>query len=195
METLHNSSTAYIQPVKERSFKSATILGNNLLQTFPPWPNGGTVHPLWKESFFLMRSFLSYNKVSTPKTTRFIQHHLRISLNTNGLFNDFRTQVLWWCGGWLSPTMANSPLVFIEKGVKINGAYYQSEILQSQLEPNADELYPNATGFFNKILHQRTRRKWTKSGAGPIVLDLSAPTNGLRHHQTSTRSTFAYGEC
>ena len=87
------------------------------------------------------------------------------------------------------------PLVFIDKGVKINGAYYQSEILQSQLEPNADELYPNATGFFNKILHQRTRRKWTKSGAGPIVLDLSAPTNGLRHHQTSTRSTFAYGEC
>ena len=108
METLHNSSTAYIQPVKQRSFKSAAILANNLLQTFPPWPNGGTVHPLWKKSFFLMRSFLSYNKVSTPKTTWFIQHHLRISLNRNGLFDDVRTQVLWWCGG-LSPTMANSP--------------------------------------------------------------------------------------
>lgn len=42
------------------------------------------------------------------------------------------------------------PLIFIEKGVKINSTYYQSEVLESNMKPEADRLYPNGDWIFQQ---------------------------------------------
>lgn len=42
------------------------------------------------------------------------------------------------------------PLVFIEKGVKINSEYYQKEILEPVLKPEAQKLYPNGDWIFQQ---------------------------------------------
>ena len=34
------------------------------------------------------------------------------------------------------------PLVFVEKGIKINAEYYKSHILESVLKPHGDSIYP-----------------------------------------------------
>ena len=42
------------------------------------------------------------------------------------------------------------PLVFVEKGIKINAEYYKSNILESVLKPHGDSIYPNEQWVFQQ---------------------------------------------
>lgn len=42
------------------------------------------------------------------------------------------------------------PLVFIDRGVKINSDYYQKEVLEAQLKPEASQLYPKCDWIFQQ---------------------------------------------
>lgn len=65
------------------------------------------------------------------------------------------------------------PLVFIDKGVKINANFYQSDILQAQLKPEADKLYPNHDWIFQQDsapAHKaRTNQDWCRNNCPAFI--------------------------
>lgn len=76
------------------------------------------------------------------------------------------------------------PLVFVEKGVKINKDVYVEEILKKHLLLWAQITSEDSAGYSNKTMHLPTKRSSLRSCARSTCPRSSSPTNGLLHRRT-----------
>lgn len=71
------------------------------------------------------------------------------------------------------------PLIFVDKGTKINAEFYQREILAAHLKPEADRLYPNADWCFQQDSAPSHKAKvnqtWCKSNCPNFIASQDWP--------------------
>ena len=76
------------------------------------------------------------------------------------------------------------PLVFVERGVKVNQRYYQREILEKIVKPAGKRIFKNQRGHSSRTPLRLTVRKSIRPGVGSIYPISSLPQNGRRPPRT-----------
>lgn len=69
------------------------------------------------------------------------------------------SSVIVWAG---VSDKAKFPLIFIEKGIKVDSRYCHSKILEFQLKPEASRLYPEGGCIFQQDLAPAHKAKWNQ---------------------------------
>lgn len=67
----------------------------------------------------------------------------------------------------------------VDKGVKVDAKYYQTEILEQKLLVNAPRYSQMRTGSFSRTQCQHTWWSWPKSSVRPVTLDYSVLKTGF----------------
>ena len=98
--------------------------------------------------------------------------------------------VMVWAGVCAS---GKTPLVFLEKGVKVNQEIYRKQVLEDVLLPWAQIHFGNQQWVFQQDSAPAHRAKTTKHGCITTFHDLSLHNNGRPTHPTSTRWTIPFG--
>lgn len=125
------------------------------------------------EKFFIMeRNLNSQNDRVYAVSFEDVPENLR----TVHRFQSANTVMVW---GAVSKK-GKLPLIFIEKGVKINAKYYEKEILDGVLKIWAPPYKATTIGAFSRIRPPPTRPRRHRLGAKPNVPISSRPRNGLR---------------